>query len=765
MPKDSDPPVIALARPADPADAQLLRWTKDSNNPLSVSGPIRFESPSNVWNTKTGAFNMNMVLLQNLSGESGTTARYTTRDTSFRNWTLADRSFFTMRGGGGGIFLPIFPHGPNASLSKYTHLMQVYRPSHADPHNSHDGEPWFVLGSYDELREVFENASAPQPLDVGTFNVYSQLGWVDGRLLHIGWLPDPLRLTNYTQLTTVRQVSFDAELQMLCSNPVQEQLALRGELIVNDYDIHIPAGLPAAVSLLPADAGPALDLEIVMQLPKCSGNRCPAFGISILDASSRPGSGAVVTLQQLPRGAGASDDGATDMLNMSLKFGMTDVDYAFPLKPFAASGANGGDTQAVDLRVLVDASVVEVFVLGGRGVVSAAGLPAGNAAHAFVEGGGLLLKVAGYRVGCGWEDEGSPMLKTDDMPSSNSRRLSAVPSVVPRIAAAAGGQRLLQPCSALALPVAVATDATADSIGAAAELARWLQAITNSTVKVVQPSAVPAGAPHFAVGPAAVAVPGAIAGTELSGLNTESFIIRGVWGGTISLSGAANATRGTQYAAMQLLHELGVRFLAADATVVPTCCRDGATSGQQPPQPQQKRPQPQPQCATPVAINMTHVPQFSFRAVDGWASNSNASHALRSHLSPHCRGPGTAPDFGGPSGDNFASPPGFVVSTDNYRTENNCSNLPCLLFTTIASVLVGTHKLSLSAAASAPQNAMIVRSTPPTRFFLAVPVRIAALTHDAPRLRGSTSTPNGIDPLSLPPALLCVSGAGLTALS
>ena len=49
---------------------------------------------------------------------------------------------------------------------------------------------------------------------------------------------------------------------------------------------------------------------------------------------------------------------------------------------------------------------VELLALGGRGVTSAAGLPAGAAAHAFVEGGGLLLKSSAYEVGCGWQAGG-----------------------------------------------------------------------------------------------------------------------------------------------------------------------------------------------------------------------------------------------------------------------------------------------------------------------------------------------------------------------
>jgi hypothetical protein len=189
--------------------------------------------------------------------------------------------------------------------------------------------------------------------------------------------------------------------------------------------------------------------------------------------------------------------------------------------------------------------------------------------------------------------------------------------------------------------VAVAEDAPADQLAAAAELAQWVTIITNTTIPVVSLSSVSAGAPHFAVGPAAVAAAsaggsgGGITPTELATLGPESFIIRGSWGGGIGLSGAPNASRGTHYAALQLLHELGVRFLASDATTVPACCRAA-----------EKR------CSSTRAINISWVPTFNFRAVDGWASNHDPTHATRSHLDMDPEAP-------------FASPPGFVHTS--YR--------------------------------------------------------------------------------------------------
>jgi len=77
-----------------------------------------------------------------------------------------------------------------------------------------------------------------------------------------------------------------------------------------------------------------------------------------------------------------------------------------------------------------------------------------------------------------------------------------------------------------------------------------------------------------------------------------------------------------------------VRFLAADVTVVPSCCQHCVQ-------------------ATPrKLINISWVPAFNFRAVDGWASNHDPTHAMRSHLDVNPEAP-------------FASPPGFVHTS--YR--------------------------------------------------------------------------------------------------
>eukprot|EP01047_Picozoa_sp_COSAG01_P004703 COSAG01_NODE_156_length_23748_cov_439.062371_11_plen_335_part_00 len=161
--RNGDPPVIAAAFPANASDPELMRWVKDPNNPSFVSGPVRYESPGAVWHNKaTGLFNMEMVLMNGPPSDhhAGTTALYTSTDSRFKNWTLADPKFFRQRGGGGGIFEPI----PGAAgKTNYTHLLQVFVP----PLPNCDGLAWFVLGKYSAADDSFTGVSDPMSLDAG----------------------------------------------------------------------------------------------------------------------------------------------------------------------------------------------------------------------------------------------------------------------------------------------------------------------------------------------------------------------------------------------------------------------------------------------------------------------------------------------------------------------------------------------------------------------------------------------------------------------
>lgn len=192
------------------------------------------------------------------------------------------------------------------------------------------------------------------------------------------------------------------------------------------------------------------------------------------------------------------------------------------------------------------------------------------------------------------------------------------------------------PCSALAAPVVVAADATADEQDAAAELALWAGKVANvSTLQVITQEQLTPGDPHFAVGAtAATAAAVGISTSDLLTLGTEGFIIRGRWDGVIGLSGAANSTRGSLYAALQLIHLLGVRFFTANVTNVPTCSSNHSV------------------VLPPIDIRF--IPAFEYRSVDGWAAEIDPQHTRRHHLTDMHRD------------GRYATPPGIVHTSYNF---------------------------------------------------------------------------------------------------
>eukprot|EP01047_Picozoa_sp_COSAG01_P018686 COSAG01_NODE_1018_length_12100_cov_6.251562_1_plen_514_part_00 len=171
--------------------------------------------------------------------------------------------------------------------------------------------------------------------------------------------------------------------------------------------------------------------------------------------------------------------------------------------------------------------------------------------------------------------------------------------------------------------VAVAGDATGPEHAAAAELAALAGQLckTGAALTITTPAAAD-GRPHLAVGAgAATAVGIAAKDLTLTALGKDGFVassnrsaqLRAT--GSIALSGAANmssaanSTSGTLYACYHLLRALGVRFLAWDHTLLPT-----------------KVPSPLPE------LDVTFVPRFEYRDVDGWAALSHPQQAKYFHM-------------------------------------------------------------------------------------------------------------------------------------
>lgn len=163
------------------------------------------------------------------------------------------------------------------------------------------------------------------------------------------------------------------------------------------------------------------------------------------------------------------------------------------------------------------------------------------------------------------------------------------------------------------MTVAVAANSSEFELAAAEELAEWVGRVGGrpGPLEIVDMRKVRSSQPHFALGVRAALVAG-VPAARLSpnALGNEGFVARSNHdSGVVVLSGAPNATRGTLYAAYHFLRVLGVRFLAENATIVPSCP------------------------ATLPTINETNWrPAFEYRAVNSWAAVSNPLQAQRLHL-------------------------------------------------------------------------------------------------------------------------------------
>jgi hypothetical protein len=207
--------------------------------------------------------------------------------------------------------------------------------------------------------------------------------------------------------------------------------------------------------------------------------------------------------------------------------------------------------------------------------------------------------------------------------------------------------------------VTVASDATAAEQEAAGDLAALVGGLCGdgSALKIVTPSAA-TGKPQLAVGVGAATSLG-IPTTDLSyeALGAEGFVASSNRSAALrssnsyALSGAANSTSGALYACYYMLRELGVRFLAWDAKMVPASLPDPLPT-----------------------LDRTFLPPFEYRDVDGWAALSSPQQKKYFHMNGAAQAKSLVTAHGeatpgvrqaDDSGSPYASPPGFVHTS--YR--------------------------------------------------------------------------------------------------
>ena len=202
------------------------------------------------------------------------------------------------------------------------------------------------------------------------------------------------------------------------------------------------------------------------------------------------------------------------------------------------------------------------------------------------------------------------------------------------------------------LVVAVAPHESTDSLNASIFLAAWIPRIAMgdyaaAPLRIVSPIAAH-GLAQVAVGRVAVAALG-VPAADLSStvLGMEGFLLSSNRtaairaDGSVALSGAANSSVGTMYAAQQFLRVLGLRYLAWDETLLP------ATAP-----------------TTVPAVDMQFAPRFHYRQIYDWGSQINETQSRYFH--------GNTGNYANPPGNVHNSYKLFPGERPNCTSGNGC---------------------------------------------------------------------------------------------
>lgn len=312
-----DSPILGVARLVDPDDAYLLTWARRADNPVNFTGPpVAF--PGQVWRNGDH-FNFN-----------GQGARFTTRDATFHSWTNAGPFNGESEHSGGWTFpvpnsasgAPPPPGSPNLAVNV-------------------GGGATFQLGTYDAAAESFapwrpsgEPAGRVASLEGGAADWWGAQGGPDvgGRAMMVGWaLPDFTGdagpgITFLTRLTLVREVTWDAELATLVSNPLPELAGLRADYIARERGLALaPGGAPTVVPGTPGGAAASADVVVTF-----SGVAPGAvFGACVLvDGAGAGGLGALVSVSSGGGSPGDYYEPGEDRPGGD--YNVTDVSYSDP---------------------------------------------------------------------------------------------------------------------------------------------------------------------------------------------------------------------------------------------------------------------------------------------------------------------------------------------------------------------------------------------------------------------------------------------------
>lgn len=362
-----DPPTMAIARAADPSDPYLVEWTKDPSNPVDWNGTRGTSFASSIW--RSGDH-------WNFASEG---IRYTTKDPTFHTWNRGEDLFSAKANGGQWFFeRPAAPDGvaPWAAPA-FTHVVA-----------SGTGLD-FQLGTYDAAKESWAHYEGP----TGEYNYYVGSGpknnWATaqeagGRVLSVGWVP----AKPHSALSCVRDVRFDHRVDRLVALPVAEYEKLRNgtlEALEN-------ATLKEAPRVLDGTGGLRASAADVVASVALGGGAVNFSMLVLSDASG--GTGVRLTVALAPARAAVS--GLRPGTATVATVGNGKASHATAEFSLLAAEAT------LDVRALVDRSVAEFFVAGGRAVFTETVETYADTYISLASSTGASASVAVFSMGCGW---------------------------------------------------------------------------------------------------------------------------------------------------------------------------------------------------------------------------------------------------------------------------------------------------------------------------------------------------------------------------
>jgi hypothetical protein len=407
---------IEVALPADPDDVYLSKWVKNQTGSVRWEGSTPCSFPGRVWKSRKGNY-WNQVCAFN---GSSPWARFVSTDPTLMHWKLAASPFV--------VGIPanattcygssMFHRIPGAEAGGPTHMI-----------SANSGAAMFV-GTYDSSTELMTVVGGRQTLDSSSNYQWAAAGTNGpdpetdtGRLLTVAWVraggsgrvPCMSTANCPSVVSLVRSVRWDPITAQLVSYPVEEYSLLHNETFIEGKSL---GGISAGTSKPVPVARGTGSADILVSFELVAG--ASSFGVSVRSGDVKVEVASVTTA---PTGGGFAVllgfySGPQPCKSVRGQPPCSDPPSPPPPTNATIKVAVG---ETLDIRVLVDRPIVEIFINRGRAAfVSADTNFSVNLTDVSVFNGGAkpvtASNVSAYRMGCGWATvKPKPAsIKTDD---------------------------------------------------------------------------------------------------------------------------------------------------------------------------------------------------------------------------------------------------------------------------------------------------------------------------------------------------------------